>query len=331
MMNPALSKLKIFLISCVIYLGLFSIPSVFAQDAWPSRPVKLIIPFPAGGASDILGRVLAQTLSAEIGQSVVVDNKLGAAGAIGSEFVARANPDGYTLLLATSSTHSILPYLSTKITYDPILDFTPISGVAEGGSLLVVNTQLPVNNLLQLITYAKQNPGAVNYASSGIGSIPHLMGAYFAGLAGVQLQHIPYKGSSLSYPDLKTGQVQILFDSIVTAYPQVKSGNVKALAITSSKRSQQAPEIPTMAEAGLPTYITMTWFGILGPKAMDPRLTSRIALAIQKALKDPQLINRYRELGMEVSQQKQEEFSKTIAAESEKWKKVIIEQKITVE
>jgi tripartite-type tricarboxylate transporter receptor subunit TctC len=304
---------------------------VMAQEIWPNKLVRLVVPFPAGGATDTLGRVLAQSLSADVGQPVIVENRPGAAGAIGSEAVAKSAPDGYTLLLATSSTHSILPNLSSSVPFDPVADFTPIAEVAEGGSLLVVTPKLPVANVAQLITYARQNKGAVNYASSGVGSIPHLMGAYFAGLAGLQILHVPYKGSSLSYSDLKAGQVQILFDSLVTALPQVKAGNVRALAITSKTRSAQAPDIPTMAEAGLPGYVSMTWFGILGPKGMNPQLTTHIAAAIHNALQSPQLRSRYSNLGMDVSTQGPEQFAHTIARESAKWKKVIREQKVAAE
>ena len=302
-------------------------PTLRAQDAWPSKPVKLIIPFPAGGATDTLGRVLAQTMATDLGQPVVVENRLGAAGAIGSEAVAKSAPDGYTLLLATSSTHSIAPHLS-KLPFDPIADFTPIAEVAEGGSLLVVAPNLPVNSVAQLIAYARQNPTGVNYSSSGMGSIPHLMGAYFAGLSGLNIQHVPYKGSSLAYPDLKSGTVQVMFDSLVTSLPQHKAGNVRALAITSNKRSPQAPDIPTMAEAGLPAYMSMTWFGILGPKGMDARLTQRIAASIHKALATPAVKGRYNDLGMDTSTQGPQEFARTIASESDKWKKVILEQNV---
>lgn len=310
--------------------ALATLPAL-AQDAWPSKPVKLVIPFPAGGATDTLGRVLAQSLATDLGQAFVVENRLGAAGLIGSDAVAKSAPDGYTLLLATSSTHSILPQLSAKLPFDPIADFTPIAEVAEGGSLLVVAPNLPVTNVSELVALGKKSPSSLNYASSGIGSIPHLMGAYFAGLAGLQIQHVPYKGSSLSYPDLKSGQVQLLFDSLVTSLPQARAGNVRALAITSASRSPQAPDIPTMAEAGLPGYTTMTWFGILGPKGMDSRLTQRIAASIQKALRSEAVKTRYSDLGLEASTKGPEEFARTIASESDKWKKVITEQKIKAE
>ena len=306
-------------------------PPGFAQQPWPSKPIRMIIPFPAGGATDTLGRVLAQEMATDLGQPVVVDNRPGAAGVIGSDMVAKSSPDGYTLLLATSSTHSILPLLSKQLPFDAVADFTPISEVAEGASLLVVTPNLPVANVSELIEFAKKNPSAINYASSGIGSIPHLMGAYFAGLAGIQIQHVPYKGSSLSYPDLRTGQVQLLFDSLVSALPQVRAGNVRALAITGTSRSPEAPQIPTMAEAGLPDYVSMTWFGILGPKGMDARLTQHIAAVIHKALESSTVRQRYGALGLSPSAKGTEEFARTIATESDRWRKVISDQKISVE
>lgn len=302
-----------------------------SQDVWPSRPVKLVIPFAAGGATDTLGRVLAQAMAADLGQPIVVENRLGAAGMIGSDAVAKSVPDGYMLLLGTSSTHSILPQLSARLPFDPIVDFTPISQVAEGGSLLVVAPNLPVANVSELVAFAKSAPAALNYASSGVGSIPHLMGAHFAGLAGIRMQHVPYKGSSLSYADLRSGQVQLLFDSLVTALPQVRAGNVRALAITSASRSPQAPDIPTMAETGLPSFTSMTWFGILGPKGMDPRLIRRIEGSIQKGLRSETVKLRYGLLGLEASANGREAFARTIASESDKWKQVISEQKIDAE
>jgi tripartite-type tricarboxylate transporter receptor subunit TctC len=330
MAKPSYSRRAFAQTTIAVSASLYA-PLLLAQDAWPSKSVKLIVPFPAGGATDTLGRLLAQAISADLGQPVIVENRLGAAGAIGSEAVAKSAPDGYTLLLATSSTHSILPHLSPNVPFDPLADFTPIAEVAEGGSLLVVAPGLPVNSVSQLIAYAKQNPMSVNYSSSGIGSIPHLMGAYFAGMLGLNIQHVPYKGSSLAYPDLKSGTVQIMFDSLVTSLPQHKARNVRALAITSSKRSAQAPDIPTMAEAGLPDFMSMTWFGILGPKGMDPRLTQRVAASIHKALQTPSVKGRYNDLGMEISMQGPEEFARTIASESSKWKKVIVEHKVKAE
>lgn len=302
-----------------------------SQPTWPSRPVKLIIPFPAGGATDTLGRVLAQTLEKDIGQPVLVENRPGAAGAIGAAVVEKSAPDGYTLLLGTSSTHSILPHLSSKPPYDAINDFTPIAQVAEGASLLVVSPGLAATNLSQLIAMGREKPGRLSYGSSGIGSIPHLNGAYFAGLAGIQATHVPYKGSSLAYPDMKEGRVDFMIDSIVSALPQVRAGTVRALAITSTKRSPLAPEIPTIAESGLPTFQSTVWFGLFGPRSMDPALTAAIAAAVRKALQSDELKEKYAGLGVEASALGPADFARTIAQESQKWKKVITDHGIRAE
>lgn len=312
-------------------IGLSAPSPVLSQTAWPMRPVKLIIPFPAGGATDTLGRVLAQTLERDIGQPVLVENRPGAAGAIGAAVVEKSAPDGYTLLLGTSSTHSILPHLSSKPPYDAINDFTPIAQVAEGASLLVISPSLAVTNVSQLIAMGKDKAGKLSYGSSGIGSIPHLNGAYFAGLAGIQATHIPYKGSSLAYPDMKEGRVDFMIDSIVSALPQARSGTVRALAITSTKRSPLAPDVPTIAESGLPSFQSTVWFGLFGPRSMDPALTTAIATAVRKALQSDELKEKYAGLGVEASALGPADFSRTISSESQKWKKVITDHGIRAE
>ena len=224
--------------------------SALAQS-WPAKPVKVVVPFPAGGPTDVLARVLSDKLAAAFGQPVVVENKPGAGGAIGSDFVAKAPPDGYTLVMATTSTHSIGPYLAARFPYDPQRDFVPIVWVGNATNILVVSSTLPVTNVAELIALAKQDPGKLNYATSGIGTVVHLTSEYFASMAGVKLTHVPYKGVQLSVPDLISGQVSILFDNIMTAQPHIKSGKVRALGISSPQRSPLVPDVPTIAESGL--------------------------------------------------------------------------------
>lgn len=292
-------------------------------QAWPARTIKLVVPFPAGGATDVLTRTFAQTLQTDLGQSVIVENKPGAAGAIGSAQVEKSPPDGYTLLLGTSSTHSIAPYLTKNLAYDAFGGFTPISMLAEGASVLVASPQLPFTNVGQVIAFAKANPGKLTYGSSGVGSIPHLTAAYFAGTAGIQLQHVPYTGSSLAYPDMKAGRVDLMADAIITALPQVRAGTVRGLAITSAHRSALAPEIPTLAESGLTGFQSTVWFGLFGPKNLPPAIAKALSDAAIKALNTRELKSRYADLGVEAVPSTPAEFDKVLARESAKWKKVI--------
>jgi len=301
------------------------IPGLATGQAWPAKPVTLIVPFPAGGATDTLTRVLAQELQNDLGQSFVVENKAGAAGAIGSAAVEKASPDGYTLLVGTSSTHSIAPELPQDLIYDAHGGFTPIGLLAESPSLLVIAPNLPFSTLKELIAYAKANPLKITYGSSGVGSIPHLSAAYFAGSAGIELQHIPYKGSSLAYPDLKSGRIDLMVDAIITALPQAQSGNVRALAVTTAKRSALAPDIPTIAESGVPGFQSLVWIGLFGPKKMAPDTRNAINAAVVRALQADEVQRRFLELGVEAKPTSPAEFEKSLARESEKWRSVIKE------
>jgi len=302
----------------------------FAQ-AWPNKTIKLVVPFPAGGATDTLARSLAQSLQADLGQTVIVENRAGAAGAIGASQVEKSPPDGYTLLVGTSSTHSIAPHLTPKLTYDAFTGFTPISMLSEGASVLVASPALPFTNVAQLIAYAKANPGKLTYGSSGVGSVPHLSAAFFAGTAGIQLQHVPYTGSSLAYPDLKAGRVDLMVDAIITALPQVRAGTVRGLAITSRQRSALAPEIPTLGESGVPGFQSTIWIGLFGPKGMSPAVTNALSAATIKALQSKEVKARYLELGVEAAPSEPVEFAKTLARESDLWKKVITDFKVVAQ
>lgn len=229
-----------------------------AQAAWPERPVRVVVPFPASGATDLVARVVTQRVATDLGQQMVVDNKPGAGGTIGAAEAAKAPADGYTLLLTTSSTHAISPHLMPRLAYDARKDFTPVAHLADAPSVLLVTNSLPVKSVAELIAYGKAHPGQLNYATSGNGTIVHLNTAAFSAQAGVEMMHVPYKGTALAIPDLIAGQTHVLFDSLPTGMPHAKNGKLRALAVTSEKRSALAPELPTMAESGLPGYSSVT-------------------------------------------------------------------------
>jgi tripartite-type tricarboxylate transporter receptor subunit TctC len=292
------------------------------SQGFPNRPVKIIVPFPAGGPTDVLTRVLADKMGAQLGQPVVVENKPGAGGSIGADFVAKSANDGYTLVMATASTHSIGPYLG-KLPYDPVKDFTPIVWVGNATNVLVVSNNVPAANVKELIELAKRDPGKLNYATSGIGTISHLTSELFASMAGVKLTHVPYKGTQQSIPDLMSGQVAILFDNIMTAMPNVKAGKVKALGISSPKRSSLVPDLPTVAEAGLPGFQSLVWFGLLGPANTPKAVVERMNAEMNKALLLPDIQARFVQMGFEPAGGTSADFAQTIDRDAQKWSKVI--------
>jgi tripartite-type tricarboxylate transporter receptor subunit TctC len=284
-------------------------------QTYPTKPLRLLVPFPAGGGTDILSRALAQKLADKMGQAVVVENRPGAGGMIGAEAGAKATPDGYTLLLTTSSTHSIGPAINPKIPYNsPQIVLVPVNSRAK--------------TLREFIDYARQNPGRLNYASSGNGTISNLSTEIFKAQSGSFLVHIPYRGTGLSITDLVSGKVDVLFDSIVSGMPHVKDGKLRALAVTSPKRSTLAPDLPTVAEL-LPGFESVTWFGIYGPRGLSSDIVARVNQAVNAALADPDLKERFARLGVEPTGGTPEAFAATVKAESAKWKKIIAERKIT--
>ena len=304
--------------------------SVAHAQGYPAKPVKLVVPFPAGGPTDVLSRVVAEKLGAQLRQTVVVENKPGAGGSIGADLVAKSAPDGYTLLLATSSTHSVGPHLS-KLPYDAERDFTPIVWLGDAPRVLVVSPKLGVSNLKDFIALAKKNPGKLNYASSGIGGVVHLATQHFATMAGVTLTHVPYKGIQQSITDIQAGEVAMLLDNIMTVQPHVKSGRLVPLGISTPKRSPIVPDIPTIDEAGLPGYENQTWFGIYGPPAMPRAIVERLNADVNKALADAALVERFANLGFNPAGGSPEQFSAMVRRDSERWAKVIRDNNIKAE
>lgn len=302
-------------------------PAAFAQ-AYPGKPIRLIVPFPAGGATDLFARTLSQKMGEKLGTSLVIDNKPGAGGAIGSDLAAKAPADGYTLLLATTSTHAIGPAINARLPYDTVRDFTPIAHVGDAPSIMLVPNSSPAKTVREWIAYAQKNPGKLNYASSGNGTIVQLTAELFKSQAGVFVTHIPYKGTALAIPDLISGKIDVLFDSLPTGMPHVRDGRLRALGVTTLKPSPLAPELPAIAET-LPGFESNTWFGLYGPRGLPADMAARINKAANEALADPEVRDKLYKLGIAPTTSTPAQFASMVAQDAAKWKKIITERKIT--
>jgi tripartite-type tricarboxylate transporter receptor subunit TctC len=303
---------------------LLAASTALAQD-YPSRPVRLVVPLSPGGFADTPTRILAPHLSEQLGKQFFVENKPGAGGSIGWDSVAKAAPDGYTLAI-TGSTLLVGAHLYKNIPYDVFKDFTHISMMASGPYVLVVNAKkVPVGNVRELIAAAKAKPGAIDYASSGNGSSQHLVGALFNSMAGVQLNHVPYKGSGPAMQDLLAGEVGVSFAGVPNVLGNVRGGRLKALAVTTPKRWVELPDVPTMAEAGVSGYEATVWLSISGPAGMPKDLVQRLSSEIARALKDPDLQTKFREAGVEADAINGEELLRYMRSEDAKWGKVVKE------
>jgi len=320
-MNPFRS---LALVACSAF-ALLGAPSALAQAPFPTKPVRLVVPFPAGGTTDILARAAAQKLSETLGQQVIVDNRPGAGGNIGAELVAKAPADGYTLLMGTVGTHAINPSLYAKMPYDHVKDFAPVILVAGVPNVLVVNPDLPFKTVADVVAYAKANPGKLNFASSGSGTSIHLSGELFKVMAGVQMTHVPYKGSAPALTDLIGGQVQLMFDNLPSALPQIKGGKLRAVAVTSTTRAAALPDVPTVAESGLPGFESSSWFGILAPAGTPKDIIAKINTDVQKWLSTPEAKEKLLGQGAIAAGGSPDEFAKHIQAETAKWAKVVKE------
>jgi tripartite-type tricarboxylate transporter receptor subunit TctC len=322
-----MSNLVARLIKAAVLLLALSVPA-FADD-YPSRPVRLIIPFPPGGSNDVVGRLVAKYLSEKLGQQVYVDNRGGAGGTIGSEAAAKAEPDGYTLL-GVSLAHAVNPALY-KLNYDPIKSFTPIAIFATGPNVLVVNPELPVKSVKDLLALAKQKPGELNYASAGVGSFQHLGGELFKLMSKADIVHVPYKGGGPAMQDTIAGHVKIMFSSLVQTTPFIHSGQLRALGVGGAKRSPVLPDVPTIAEAGVEGYVADNWWGVVGPANMPAPVVDKIYAAVQAALQAPELKAQFDREGASVVVMTSAEFNEYIKTEIVKWGQVVKEGHITAQ
>ncbi|ARP81145.1 hypothetical protein CAL12_10015 [Bordetella genomosp. 8] len=305
-----------------------TLPASGAHGAtFPDKPVRMIVAFPAGGGTDIVARILAERLTRLWGQQVIVDNRGGAGGVIGTETAARAAPDGYTIFMATLGNMSINPHLY-KMNVDPIKDLTPISNVVDVNFVLVVNAAFPAKSVKDLIEMARNQPGKINFSSSGVGGAPHLAGELFNQMAGVKLTHIPYKGSAPSFTDLIGGQIPVTFDSLVQSLPYIQSGKLRALGVLGTRRSSLLPDVPTLAEAGLPGYEFTNWFGLVAPTGVPADRIRKLNADVRKVLADPAVRQELEKMGADPAGDTPEAFGKQIRDDSAKWARIIQEQGI---
>jgi tripartite-type tricarboxylate transporter receptor subunit TctC len=312
-----------------VALGAIALPAQ-AQDKWPSKPITYVVPFPAGGTTDILARLIGQKLGPALGTTIIIDNRPGAGGNIGSDLVARAAPDGYTIMGGTISSHSINASLY-KLPYDPLKSFAPITLIGTNANVLVVNPASPVKSVKDLIDAAKANPGSLSFASAGNGTSQHLSAELFKTMAQIDMVHIPYKGSAPAIQDVIGGQVPLMFDTTVVAAPFIQSGKVRPLAVTSAKRVPSLPDVPTMAEAGVPGYDVVSWQAMFAPAGTPPAIVQRLHTEVAAILKQPDVQERLAKLGVEPSGMLPQQLAEFQAAEIAKWAKVVKAANIKVD
>jgi tripartite-type tricarboxylate transporter receptor subunit TctC len=295
--------------------ALFCATAALAQTPYPSQRITLVVPFPPGAATDILARTVAKKMSEAWSQPVIVENKAGATGGIGAQFVAKSAPDGYTLLVATSSSHTMGPQMMKKPMFDSVKDFRPVSLIAWSPNVLVVNPKVPAESVRKLIDLAKAQPGNLNYASSGSGSSIHLAAALFEKMADVQMKHVPYRGAGPALADLLGGQVDLMFDTVAQSLPHIKAGKLKALGVTTTRRSTSLPDVPTIAEAGLPGYEMSAWIGLIAPAGTPDAIVQKLQAEMVRIVKAPDVVEALRPQGLELVGTSSEEFSALIRKE----------------
>ena len=298
------------------------VPPAAASD-YPDRPVRLVVPFPAGGGADVLARTIMPRVAQILGKAIVIDNRPGAGGNVGAEVVARAAPDGYTLLYGTNGTHAINRSLYGSLPFDPVRDFSPVSRMTLIAALMVVNPDLPVTSVGELIQYAKAHPGRINFASAGNGTTSHLAGELFRSMTGIDIVHVPYRGGALAAADVVGGQVQMMIDVMPNVAPLAKGGKLRGLAVTTARRFPSAPEYPTIAESGVPGFEVSAWDGILAPAGTPPAVVDKLNAAIRQALEDPQVREALLARGAQPVAGTPDDFARHIATETEKWARVV--------
>jgi tripartite-type tricarboxylate transporter receptor subunit TctC len=312
------------LIRSIVLAALAAVAPLSVQaQAWPARqPIKFVVPYPPGGASDVTARVLGAKLSESLGQAVVVENRPGANGIIALELVAKSAPDGYTILMANLGPNAINPGVYHKLPYDAVKDFTPITLTSVVPLIVLVTPSLPVKSMPELIAYAKANPGKLSYASAGNGAANHLAGEMIKGMAGIKMVHVPYKGDSPAVPDVAAGTVSMMFPTVIAGMPHVKSGRMRAIAVTGAKRSASLPELPTVSEAGIAGFEAVSWGGVMGPAGLPPEIVNRLNGEINRILKLPDVAEKLSSLGAEIVGSTPDEFANYLKAEIGKWGKV---------
>ena len=303
---------------------LFSIAPCLHAQGWPSKPVRFVVPFPAGGSTDVVGRLIAEHLRQSLGQTFVIDNRAGAGGTTGSDAVAKAAPDGYTMLIGTSSTHAIAASLYGKLPYDQVKDFAPVTLLGSATILLVVHPSVPAKSVPELIALAKARPNSLDFASSGNGGVSHLTGEYFKSLAGIEMQHVPYKGDTPMIIDLVAGRVALAFGTAVAFLPYVQKGALNALAVTNAKPSPLAPNLPAVAQT-LPGFEALQWFGILMPAGVPNEIVAKLNGEIVKILRLPEIRERFQSMGIEIAGNTPDQFAAFMRLETAKWGRIVKE------
>jgi len=305
-------------------------PGAIAQS-YPSKPVRIVVPTTPAGLTDTIGRMVAQGLSDQLGQSFVVENRPGANGNIAAEAVAKAAPDGYTLMIGTIGVMSINPYVYKQVSYDPLKDFVPVAQLVTFSNVLAVHPSVPVKSVAELIAYAKAHPGKLSYSSSGSGGSPHMSMALFANMAGIEMLHVPYKGSAPALTDAVGGQVQLTFGDPIATLPHVRDGRLRALGVSGARRLASAPDIPTIAEAGVPGYVVNGWVSLVAPVGTPPEVVARLNAAVQKVLADPAVVAKFRELAADPAPMSAADFARFVADENRKWSRLVRDAKITAD
>jgi len=326
------SRARSALISCLgVVAALAATPGTQAAD-YPTRPIKLVVPYAAGGPTDVLGRLVGDFLGRDLKQAVIVENKAGAQGAIGAEVVARAEPDGYTLFVAAASIIVLNPMLYKKLSYDPVRDFRMLALVTDLPVVMEIHPSVPARTVAEFVAYARQNPGKVNFGSAGTGGTIHLAGEMFKQMAGIEMTHVPYKGAGPALTDLMSGNIQVMFDTLSTALPPVRSGLVRALGVSSAQRSPDLPDVPTIAESGYPDYRVSVWYGIAAPAKLPEDIAQKISASLDRALNDDAFRASLEKIGFPVFRPRSAAaIAEFIDADRARWSGVIRAQNITLD